>query len=100
MSSSTAYLFLELAIVVYFVGFGWHYWRAATLRSRASLFAAAALAALWFVLDQIALHFNLWTFPEGGSMPIRLLSLPVEEYLLFFIHTFVCLILIQRYAKG
>ena len=99
MASSAAYLFLELAIVVYFIGFGWEYWRAARFHSRTFLFAAVFLAGVWFLLDQIAIHLGLWTFPEGGSLPVRILALPIEEYILFFLHTVICLILIKRYSK-
>src|SRR5258708_33345266 len=99
MASSAAYLFLELAIVIYVLGFGWEYWRAAQLHSRTTLLSAVFLASIWFTLDQIAMHLGLWTFPEGGSLPIRFVALPIEEYVLFFLHTLVCLILITRYSK-
>jgi len=99
MLSSHAYLFLELAIIVYFIGFGWEYWRAARLRSRTTWIAVFALSCVWFVLDQVALHFGLWTFPDGGSLPVRIFALPIEEYILFFIHTLICLMLLKRYSR-
>jgi lycopene cyclase domain-containing protein len=99
MGSSSAYLFLELAILIYIVGFGWEYCRAARLNSRASLLTALFLAGVWFTLDQIAIHLGLWTFPTGGSLPLRFAGLPVEEYLIFFLHTIICLVLLKKYSK-
>jgi lycopene cyclase domain-containing protein len=96
MPSSSAYLFLELAILVYVMGFGWEYWNTTQLRSRSFLVAAAVLAAVWFVLDQIAVHLGLWTFPENGTVRVRLLALPIEEYLLFLLHTVICFVLIKQ----
>jgi lycopene cyclase domain-containing protein len=100
MGFSSAYLFLELAIFIYIVGFGWEYCRAARLNSRTSLLGAILLAGIWFTLDQVAIHLGLWTFPEGGSLPIRFAALPIEEYVIFFLHTIICLVLLQRYSKN
>jgi lycopene cyclase domain-containing protein len=97
MPSSAAYLFLELAIVVYAIGFGWEHWDIKRLLSATYLYAATGLAVLWFALDQIAVWLGLWTFPDGGTLPIRILSLPLEEYIIFFLHTLVCFILVNRY---
>jgi lycopene cyclase domain-containing protein len=99
MAPSSAYLFLELAIVIYIFGFGWEHWRAVRLNSRTWFLSAVFLAGIWFMLDQIALHLGLWTFPKGGSLPIRLAALPIEEYIIFFLHTLICLILLKRYSK-
>jgi len=98
-SPSSTYLFIELSILVYLIGFGWEQWDLKELFSRSLGFSALGLAGLWFVLDQIALGLGLWTFPENGSLPIRLLSLPIEEYILFFLHTLVCFIFLKHYSK-
>ncbi len=99
MPWSSAYLFLELSILVYAIGFGWENWRIARLRSRTFLFATLGLAIIWFVLDQVAVRLGLWTFPLGGSLPVRLLSLPIEEYVLFFLHTIICLLFVRQYSQ-
>ena len=99
MRSSSAYLFLELAIIVYTFGFGWEQWRAAKLNSRIWFLGAGFLALIWFTLDQIAIRLGLWAFPQGGSLSIRFAALPIEEYILFFMHTIICLILLKRYMN-
>jgi len=100
MPSTAAYLFLELAIVAYIVGFGWEHWSLRELFSGPILGAALALAAFWFVLDQIAVTLGLWTFPASGTMAVRIFSLPIEEYLIFFLHTVVCYVLVKRYSQA
>jgi lycopene cyclase domain-containing protein len=99
MPSTFAYLFLELAIVAYVVGFGWEHWTLKELFSRAVLCTALCLAAVWFVLDQTALALGFWSFPAAGTMPVRIIYLPIEEYLIFFIHTLVCFVLVKRYSE-
>ena len=98
--STYAYLFLELAIFAYAIGFGWEHWSLKELFSGAVLWTALCLAAVWFVLDQIAVALGFWTFPAAGTMPVRIFSLPVEEYLLFFLHTLVCFVLVKRYSQA
>ena len=100
MASTGAYLFLELAIVVFILGFGWEYWHAKQFGSRTFLFAVMILAGFWFVLDQIAVRFGLWTFPQNGTLPVRLLELPLEEYILFFLHTLICFVLVRQCTRN
>jgi lycopene cyclase domain-containing protein len=95
----SAYLFLELALFVYLLGFGWEELRLKDIRSRAFLLPALSLALLWLLIDQIALALGLWNFPQGGTLNSRLLALPVEEYILFFFHSLVCLVFLKHYAK-
>jgi len=96
MPTSSAYLFLEVGIIVFFLGFGWEHWRVQELRSRWLWLAAGSLALFWFVIDEIAIRLNLWTFPDSGTLPIRILALPIEEYLLFFVHTLICFVLLRQ----
>jgi lycopene cyclase domain-containing protein len=99
MPPSSAYLFLELSLLVFLLGFGWEEWRLRELRSRRFWFAAFCLACFWFVIDQVAIRVGLWTFPEAGTLPIRIFSLPIEEYALFFLHTLVCFIFLKHYSR-
>jgi lycopene cyclase domain-containing protein len=99
MTLSSPYLFLELAILVFMLGFGWEQWRLSELCSGWYLLPAVCLACFWFAIDQIALRLNLWTFPVSETSTFRLLSLPVEEYVLFFLHTLVCLIFLRHYSQ-
>ena len=94
------YLFLELALLVFLIGFGWEQWRLRELWSRWFLSTALSLAVFWFAIDQIAIWLGLWTFPQTVESRFRLLSLPVEEYVLFFFQTVVCFIFLKHYAAN
>jgi lycopene cyclase domain-containing protein len=100
MSFFSPYLFLELALLVFLLGFGWEQWRLRDLLSRWFLLTAMLLAVFWFAIDQVALHLGLWTFPKTASSNFRLVSLPIEEYFLFFFHTFVCFVFLKHYSEG
>lgn len=97
-SPSAAYLFMELAILSYLLGFCWEHLRFQDVASSAIARVAVLLGAFWFTLDQIAIGLGLWTFPANGSLGLRLFALPLEEYLLFILHTFLCLVLINQYS--
>lgn len=98
--ANSGYLFLELSVVAYMVGFGWELWNFKQLLSIPAIAAIAGLAFIWFMLDQIAVHLGLWTFPQGGTLPLRFFSLPIEEYVLFVLHSLVCFLFVQQYARG
>jgi len=100
VESASAYFFIEIAALTYLLGFGWGYWKLKELRSRELVIAAAALALLWFLVDQIAVWQGIWAFPHGNTVPVRIFSLPIEEYLVFFLHTFGCAVLVNRYARS
>lgn len=98
--SLSPYLFLELALFVFVVAFGWEQWRLRELWSRWFVLTAVGLAVFWFAIDQIAIVLGLWSFPPTEKSTIRLLSLPMEEYVLFFFHTIVCFIFLKYYSDG
>ena len=95
-SSSHGYIFLELAAIIYLLGFGAPYLRVSRFRRTALLKIAVGVVFMWFVLDQIALRLGIWTFPEGGTLRFRLFHLPLEEYLGFLLHTVACYALAAR----
>jgi lycopene cyclase domain-containing protein len=99
MPSSSAYLFLELAIVAYVLGFCWEHWKRQELLSRTFWRPACCLACFWFVIDQVAIQLGLWSFPQGGTLRLRLFSLPLEEYLLFFLHALICSVLLDHFSR-
>jgi lycopene cyclase domain-containing protein len=99
MLPSSAYLFLELSLLVFLLGFGWEEWKLKDLTSRVFWLPAVCLACFWFVIDQIAIRLDLWAFPKTGTLPIQIFSLPVEEYVLFFLHTLVCFIFLKHYSR-
>jgi lycopene cyclase domain-containing protein len=90
---------MELALLVYAAGFGWELWNVRRLFSPRFLAAGGLLAAAWFVLDFIAIYLGIWSFPPGGTLPYRISLLPIEECILFFIHTLACYLFIRMYAK-
>jgi hypothetical protein len=97
MTLTSPYLFLELALVVFLLGFGWEQWNLADIFSRCFLFTALGLACFWFAIDQIAVRLGLWAFPENGNW--KVLSLPIEEYIMFFLHTVICFIFVRHYSQ-
>jgi lycopene cyclase domain-containing protein len=99
MSPPGTYLYMELALLAYAVGFGWELWNIKRLCSPRFLAVVVLLAAAWFALDFTAIYLGVWSFPEGGTLPFRILLLPIEECILFFIHTMACYLFIRMYAK-
>jgi lycopene cyclase domain-containing protein len=92
------YLFLELALIVFLLGFGWEQWQLRDIFSRWFLFTALGLACFWFVIDQAAVRLGLWAFPTRTNPSPQLLSLPLEEYLMFFLHSVICFIFARHYS--
>jgi lycopene cyclase domain-containing protein len=92
------YLFLELALLVFLLGFGWEQWNLQDIFSRWFLLTMLGLACLGFVLDQIAIRFGIWEYADSGTFNLKLVSMPVEEYLLFFLHALFCLIFVRHYS--
>ena len=93
---STSYLLILLASVVYLIVFCGPHLRFDLVAPRIAIKTALLLAGLWFVVEQAALFFGLWTYPPGGTLPIRVLALPIEEYIVFFLHTVTCFALLLR----
>jgi lycopene cyclase domain-containing protein len=98
MTLISPYLFLELALLVFLLGFGWEQWRLRDLFSRWFLLTALGLACFAFVIDQAAVRLGVWAFPDNSSL--KILSMPVEEYLMFFIETIICFIFVRHYSTG
>lgn len=76
-------------------------WR--SLVRRQVVLAFLGLSLLWFMIDYLAVYFGLWSFPQGATLPVRVLGIPAEEYALFFIHTFVValtLLLLRRLRRS
>jgi lycopene cyclase domain-containing protein len=93
------YLYMELALLIYAVGFGWELCNLEKLFSRPFLLVATGLALAWFGLDSIALQLGIWSFPSGGTLRFRILRVPLEECFLFFIHTLACYLFINMYRR-
>jgi lycopene cyclase domain-containing protein len=82
-----AYLFAEIAVLTGLLTFSspWMDW--SKLRTRSFAFRSCGLFILWTVIDLIAVSKNIWSFPKIGTTGLTVLSLPIEEYLVFLIHT-------------
>jgi lycopene cyclase domain-containing protein len=84
---SLSYLFFELAAVfcawlaLYSLG------ALRTLATKRFLFLAAALYVFWVGWDLLAASLGVFLFPMKGSLPIRIMGLPLEEHLFFLVHT-------------
>jgi len=98
MTLTSPYLFLELALLIFLLGFGWEQWNLRDIFSRWFSLTALGLACFWFVIDQIAVRLGLWAFPDEGNW--KLLSLPMEEYIMFFLHTLICFIFVRHYTSA
>ena len=94
MPTNATYLFLEIAIVISVYLFTADTFQFESLFTRRFAQRAALLFVLWFVVDLIAVGVGLWFFPAGGTLPVRILELPLEEYALFFLHSVVCQMLV------
>ena len=99
MPSTSAYLFIEVGLLVFVLGFGWESWSLRRLFGRPLRSRVLGLALFWLLVDLIAVQIGLWSFPDGGSLPIRILGLPVEEYLLFVLHSLVCYVLLRQQSE-
>ena len=97
MTLTSPYLFLELALLIFLLGFGWEQWDLRDIFSRRFVLTALGLACFWFVIDQIAVRLGLWAFPDSGNW--KVLSLPIEEYIMFFLHTIICFIFVRHYSE-
>lgn len=98
MTMISPYLFLELALLVFLLGFGWEQWRLKDLFSRWFLLTALGLACFAFVVDQAAVRLGVWAFPDGSNYSFKILLMPVEEYVMFFIETIICFIFVRHYS--
>jgi len=92
MPRESAYLFLEITI---FFGVILLFprspvWRELGRPTRLRQFAV--LFFVWLGVDVIALNLGLWHFPQGSTLRFRFLNLPIEELILFVIHSMLVLI--------
>jgi hypothetical protein len=89
-----SYLFLELVFLVTVLILCGPMVRPAVVHWGDVLRRVAWLFILWTLADLAALRLNLWAFPAGGTLPLRLLGLPLEEYLVFLVHSGACFLVV------
>lgn len=94
-----SYIFLEIAtlLTVILIVPG------ETLRlafgNRRIICVALLLFGLWTGVDLLAVRLDIWRFPQGGTLPIRFVGLPLEEYILFFLHSVIVIILTAHFRE-
>ena len=67
-------------------------WHAATTR------VAGLLLVAWVVVDQAGMRLGLWGFPAEGTLSLRVLGMPLEEYLCLFLHVLLCFLLVEHFS--
>jgi len=92
-----AYLFLEIVVIITVFVFCSPRIQSNHFFNRRFVYCLLLLFVLWTLIDQLALKFELWSFPIKNTIGLRFLDLPLEEYLLFVIHTFLCMMLLQAF---
>ncbi|MEK7071627.1 MAG: lycopene cyclase domain-containing protein [Patescibacteria group bacterium] len=51
------------------------------------------------LLDYFGLYYNYWAYPGGGLIGIRILGLPIEEFLFFLIAPYFALVFYKFYDR-
>lgn len=99
MSPQFAYLFIELSLVLTLAGIahGGFQWRELTRLPLAK--KASVLFGVWLVVDLTAVRIGLWHFPAVGTIAPRIFGLPLEEYLLFYLHTVLTFMLVRLFEQ-
>ena len=97
MPSELAYLFVELALLLTILGFCHGAFEWCELLSRRIGGRLLLLFVLWLVVDLVAVRLGLWAFPQGGTLSFRFLGLPLEEYILFWLHTLLTFMLVRLF---
>jgi hypothetical protein len=97
MSSHFSYMLLEIGmfLTIWLLSLNSVDW--GPLLTKQGLWLCISLIAFWFTLDQVGLLFGLWAFPAKGTLLFRFFGLPLEEYLLFIIHTLMCYMLLALF---
>lgn len=91
----SAYIFLEASVVCLVYAFCRNAFDWKGLVQRPTVFVTCGLFFLWFMIDQTAIHLRLWCFPPQGTLGLGFANLPVEEYVLFLLHTVICYMLVE-----
>jgi|SRR5579864_2222070 len=97
-SSTESYIYIEICTVALLLALWRQPLHVQELRKRGFFLGTAILFVFWWAIDELAVSFQIWTFPPEGTLPIRIFRLPIEEYVLFLIHsglTFALLALLR-----
>jgi len=100
MDSRYAYLFFEFSLffTILFLTTGWE--RLGTLFTAPNIYKVIGLCVFFLVVDHTAVRIGIWHFPITGSVPIRLMGLPVEEYILAPLHCAVTFLLVELFSES
>lgn len=96
----SAYLFGEVAALLTLVLFTFDspIWK--TLISSRGLRLFGMLALFWFIIEQVAITFNIWSFTGKGTAGVFLMRLPLEEYIFVAFHILYCAVLVLSLNAG
>ena len=99
MYNNLSYLFLEIAVFITIYIIAQNFIQLKEFLNKVLISKFIVLIFFWFIIDQIAIHLNLWSFPTGKTLNFRFFNLPLEEYTLFLLHSIVCYMLIKIFRN-
>ena len=94
------YVVMQIAVLLTVYLFTFDTSSSRDLYQRRFLLRAFALTLLWFAVEQAGVRLGIWYYPEGGTLPIRIAELPLEEYFMFFTHAVLCQLLVAHVLRG
>lgn len=99
MTAATSYLFLEMCVLLMLFLFWDQRFDWGRLKKRGIVLGTIVLFCTWTIVDQVALSLGIWSFPGHGLLGVRFLRLPLEEYIVFVIHSLLSITLIILLEK-
>lgn len=82
-----SYFFIEAAMLIAILVIAYVTGALTTFATKRFLLIVAALYLFWVSLDCSARFYSVFSFPPDGTVPLRILGLPLEEHLFFPLHT-------------
>jgi lycopene cyclase domain-containing protein len=101
-SSTESYIYIEICTLALLLALWRQPLNIRELHKRGFFLGTTILFLFWWIIDELAVSFQIWTFPPEGTLPIRILRLPIEEYIIFLIHSGLtfALIALLRTSRG
>ena len=93
------YIVFEIGVILIIILFCYNKITWKVIISKSFLKIVTVLYFFWLIADLVGVRMRLWAFPEGNNIGIILLGLPIEEHLLFIIHTFSCLFILRLFQN-
>ena len=99
LDSKHAYLFTEITALIMIYTFTSPFVNWKIFFHKAILIRSAIMFVLWILIDQVAVSLSIWSFSNDNSFVALILNLPVEEYILFILHSIFCVVFIEMYKS-